>query len=225
MGEPEQELEALPPLGEVDEVEEADDGEDEADEDEATEEEAAPEAGPVEDDALARVQAIDKKLDGVRKYVARKMGEILGEDAQYYVEDPISRWSGIPGWMPPMDVPPDVAAELYHLLGQHAPSDYQADTHSQACEACNGFGEVATGSKLIGQDKLPCIECAGNGWVPTDDKRRTSAPVAANGLTPSYPPPSPLGSSVPDTPAEEDPEVIRLRQLGYAVIPPMVVHG
>lgn len=192
------------------------DEEHEDEEDEETPEE------PAEADALARITEIDKKLEGLRKHVARRMSEILGDDAQYYVEDPISQWSGIPGWMPPMDIPPEVAAQLYHLLGQHAPADYQEDTHSQACRSCNGFGEVASGSKVIGQDRLTCVECAGMGWVATDDARRPRSGTAANGLSASVPPVSEAASAVPETSWDDDPRVVELRQLGVAVIPPYV---
>jgi hypothetical protein len=202
----------------------AEDDTDDGEDDETAEDEET-EAEPAEADALARITEIDKKLEGLRKHVARRMSEILGDDAQYYVEDPISRWSGIPGWMPPIDVPPDVAGELYHLLGQHAPSDYQEDAHSAACRSCNGFGEVASGSKVIGQDRLTCVECTGMGWVPTDEARRPRAGAALNGPTIQSPAVSTVASVLPETPEDEDPRAVELRQLGYAVIPPYVAAG
>jgi hypothetical protein len=179
-------------------------------------------AEPSEPDALARITEIDKKLEGLRKHVATRMGVILGEDAQYYVEDPISRWSGVPGWMPPIDLPPDVAAELYHLLGMRSPTDLLPDPHSMECDECGGEGVNLTKSKVQGQTELPCVKCETRGWLPTDDARRAKGATVTNGLAPSYPPPSPVASAVPETQPDEDPRAVELRQLGYAVIPPYV---
>jgi hypothetical protein len=216
----------------VDEVTEFEPDEPDADEDDPSEDdepdEAEQEPEPEQDDALdteAQAAEIGKKLDGLGKHVAKRMGDILGDDAALYAPCPACTPWQTPGWVPPVDPPPDVQAALLHYMGQNAPSDYQADTHSTVCPSCNGFGEVATGSKVFGQQNLTCVECAGNGWQPTDEKRAPKFGAASNGPAPTYPPPSAVASALPDLPVEEDPEVIRLRQLGYAVIPPMVVGG
>jgi hypothetical protein len=186
--------------------------------------EPEPDAAP-EADSYARVEEIGKQLDKLRQHVAKRLGAILGDDAPFYTECELCTPFGVPGFRPPVDLPPEVQGALYHLLGQHAPSDYQPDKHSTGCPSCNGFGEVATGSKIIGQDRLPCVECNGNGWQATDDARRSKIGAALNGPTPAEPAPAYAASVVPDISQEDEAEVARLRGLGYAVIPPMTVRG
>jgi hypothetical protein len=80
-------------------------------------------------------------------------------------------------------------------------------------------------SKVFGQTEMSCVKCNGLGWLPTDDARRPKGTTAANGVTATYPAPAQEASALPNTQAEEDPDVVRLRQLGYAIIPPYVAAG
>lgn len=166
------------------------------------------------------IEAIAKKLEGLQKHVSKRLGDILGDDAPLYQPCPVCTSFQTPGFVPPIPPPIDVQTEIYHYLGQAAPSDYQEDSHSAVCSKCGGWGEVATGSKVQGQDRLPCIECGGMGWVATDDARRARSGLAPNGLSPSFPPPALEASAMPEQPAEDDPRVAELRREGYAVIPP-----
>jgi hypothetical protein len=72
----------------------------------------------------------------------------------------------------------------------------------------------------MGQDRLPCVECSGLGWQATDDRRRAGSRAVVNGPAPTLPPPAPEMSYMPEISAEDLAEVQRLRDRGYAVIPP-----
>lgn len=180
---------------------------------------------PSEPETQARMEEIGKALDKLQKHVAKRLGEILGDDAPFYVPCELCTPFQTPGMRPPIDPPPDVAAALWHLLGQHSPTDYQADTHSTVCSRCAGFGEVATGSKVPGQTQLPCVECKGLGWTPTDDARAPGFGTVANGPTPLYPPPSPDVSALPAPDEPDPPEVTALKAKGYTIIRPFVPAG
>lgn len=45
------------------------------------------------------------------------------------------------------------------------PIELQSDTHSTPCDACNGFGEVTTGSKVQGNEARMCQDCHGAGYI------------------------------------------------------------
>lgn len=207
-----------------DETEAADDeaGDETAGDDEQPDETPADE--PVnEPDSLAQMEEIGKKLDGVQKYVARKMGEILGEHAaDFEVCDLCSYWN-TPGWRHTGQLPAELIDQLLHVLNQRAPADLLTDEYSRACTKCNGEGIVLTGSKVPGQDRLPCVDCKGLGWQPVGPERGGALLARANG------PATPYGTLSTDDvgmrPAipEEAPEVQALRAQGYLVVPPAPV--
>lgn len=178
---------------------------------------------PEPDESSARMEEIGKKLDALVKHGARRMGEIMGDDAQFYRQCLCVECFNTPGWLPPIDPTPDAQAFMYHWLGQHAPGDYQDDQHSKACEFCNGLGQVATGSKVAGQDYLPCAECKGLGWVATDSTRGGNILTTANG-----PQTATAAETVtpPVDPSEFDNLTVReLKARGGVVIPPFVPAG
>lgn len=189
----------------------------------ATSDEPEPEPEtPPQSIGEAEIEAIGKKLDGLRKHVTKRMGEILGDDAPLYRECMCGELFNTPGWLPPIDPPPDAQAFMYHWLGQHAPSDYQKDQFSRECPDCNGMGEVLTGSKVQGQVTLPCITCSGMGWADAGRAQRIAASRVPNGPQPVTPlPASPEGAAF-TAPAEDTPEIAALKAQGFIIIPPMV---
>jgi hypothetical protein len=216
----------------VDEVTELEPDEPDADEDDPSEDdepdELEQEPEPEQDDALdteAQAAEIGKKLDGLGKHVAKRMGDILGDDAALYAPCPACTPWQTPGWVPPVDPPPDVQAALLHYMGQRAASDLLPDPHSERCPECNGEGANEMPTNVAEQKVATCVKCSGKGWLALDAARGGAPSVATNGPAPTYPPPSAVASALPDLPVEDDPRVTELRQMGYAVIPPMTVAG
>jgi hypothetical protein len=88
----------------------------------------------------------------------------------------------------------------------------KVSAHHQVCEACNGYGQVISGSLNPNAATVPCVECQGYGHVP---KLAEVSMTPANGVTAPAP--------VITQPATEPPEVAALRAAGYTVVPPITV--
>jgi hypothetical protein len=194
-----------------------------ADQDTDPDGEPEPEPEPEQDTGIessAHIEAIGKKLDNLNKYVARKMGEILGDDAQLFELCEICTFSQTPGWRPSGPLPSEVVTAVMHALGRHATSDYKPDTHSKACDDCGGLGSVATGSQVPGQDKLPCVECKGLGWLATDAERGGFSGASLNGPQPATP--AETAGPQPDPSEYDTLTVAEMKARGGVVIPPYV---
>lgn len=120
-------------------------------------------------------------------------------------------------------LPEDLRAEIGALIGQRAPSQLKPDPHSAVCSTCDGEGFVGTGSKVHGQDALPCVACKGMGWIATDDARRAGLLPPANGPTQATTPLSPNDAAMQPTNPNDPPEVAKLRAQGYFVMAPVEV--
>lgn len=193
---------------------------DEPDEPQEPADEPAPEPS-----SEAVMEEIGKKLDALNKTVATRIATILGDNAlDFEVCDLCSYWN-TPGWRHKGHLPEDLKAQMAYLIGQRADADFCSDAHSTACSSCGGEGAVLTGSKVVGQDKLPCVECEGMGWVPTDDARRRGRLQLANGPTATALGVTPQDAAMSPTPQEEDPEVAALRAKGYVVVPPIAASA
>jgi hypothetical protein len=127
------------------------------------------------------------------------------------------------GWVETqVPLPDEVKQRVRIQIGDREPENWQKDTHSDRCEVCDGLGEVQTGSRVHGQEVMPCVECGGKGWVATDEKR-------AGFHAPAFTPPPPTGTAEegngtvvnhPALAAEDQAEIDRLRKKGIVVIVP-----
>lgn len=201
-----------PETGDVTESEPEDETDPGEDDTETETGQAAPEPS-----SFARMEEIGKKLDLLQKHVAKRMGEILGDDVALFEICEICSFSNTPGWRPSGPLPDDVVTAIRHALGQAAPSDYLPDTHSQVCPECAGWGQVASGSKVQGQDLLSCKNCNGMGWKATDEARQPNY----NGQAPT----TPAGQfEAVAPPPETDPAVAAalelVREAGFTAVPP-----
>lgn len=187
---------------------------------------AAAEAGAEEDPPEAAVSDESAKaIKRVRAYVEKNREAMLGEMADSFTDCLVCTYWQIPGLMPMTDCPPEIHAALLGWLGERPQDEYQRDGYSRECEACAGLGETLTGSKVMGQERLPCIPCKGMGWLAVGDERATGQMYA--------PPPSGLRSPegelvTPPTflPAPDDtPEIAALKAKGYLVMPPVIPAG
>lgn len=99
-------------------------------------------------------------------------------------------------------------------MGYVPGSPLRQDSKVKTCEHCAGFGQVLTGAIPPGEAVRQCPDCLGNGHVPTTtpDAPAFNFAVAAPTTTPTN------GATI-------DPEVERLKQLGYTVLPPLPTAG
>lgn len=103
-------------------------------------------------------------------------------------------------------------------LAYPSPSGPQLE-HAQAattCSVCKGHGELLTGSKRQGYEKIQCVNCNGQGWVgqgnlppQTAAQQAVESFPAEQGATPAAQPPAPQST---------DPRVAELEATGRYII-------
>lgn len=176
-------------------------------------------------DTEAVLEERGKKFDLLTKHVAKRTGEILGDDATLVTECPFCSYYNMPGFVPMIDHPPDLQAHVLAAFGQHVATDYAKDSYARACDKCNGLGETLSGSRVVGLDKLPCYDCQGRGWVAVGDERKSLEDRLRNGSTPA--PYVAVPGELPLLPPDEDePDFVhQARAAGYVAFKPYVATG
>ena len=92
--------------------------------------------------------------------------------------------------------------------------------HSQGaatCSVCKGYGELLTGSKRSGYEKIQCTNCNGQGWV---GQGNMPAATAAQQAVEQFPAGGgqQVTTAQPPAPPSTDPRVEELRAAGYIVL-------
>lgn len=155
-----------------------------------------------------------KKLDQLAGHVAKRYGEILGDDLDGFVPCALcSPW--FPGIRLPVMPDYETVSAVKVAIGEDPDPPLMQDRHSIECSDCGGLGKVLTGSKVSTQKSAQCLSCGGTGWQPTDNKRQAGSVVA-----PSAPPYQPVPGEVLAN-GDEPPEVAKLKELGFIVVPPV----
>lgn len=174
----------------------------------------APEAhGPTQEEWEKRFQTAEARF---RTYTAA-VTKIWEEDAVHLMAFPLD--AGAPtGFIDVRNkgrVEDETKGAVLAFLGFDGETGMKEDPHSHVCEECDGWGLVATGSKVANQDTRRCDGCRGVGYV------LDTAPVAGtNGQNVHLELPE-HGQLVPAATGVESPEVESLRLRGYTIIPPM----
>jgi hypothetical protein len=143
-----------------------------------------PETEPAAPESSAELARRDKALDGLNKHVARRLTEILGDDATAYAPCEICTAFGTPGWRPGGDLPAEVKVVVSHALGVQTADDLEQARDTARCADCGGRGYVRTGSLVADFESAMCLACQGRGWVATDERRRVLIGQAPNGAEP-----------------------------------------
>jgi hypothetical protein len=180
-----------------------------------------PETEPAAPESSAELARRDKALDGLNKHVAKRLTEILGDDATAYAPCEICTAFGTPGWRPGGDLPAEVKVVVSHALGVQTADDLEQARDTARCADCGGRGYVRTGSLVPDFESAMCLACQGRGWVATDERRRAimgeptngaiGAPLQSEGHTTAD-----YNESIP-----EPPQVAELRAQGYTVFAPV----
>lgn len=178
----------------------------------------APPAAPSMLDAKARAVR-DDKIDRENERHAKRVGEIMEEEATALIPCPICM-DAFHGWIfDPAHAPltPEQRDRMLQLLGMNDWEELPQASWAQECATCRGHGRVKTGSKREGRETTGCLDCGESGWI----NRRAAQVAVENGHHADVP--AATGPTVYGT--EPDPRVQALREDGYTVIPPMPIQG
>ena len=171
---------------------------------EEEQENAAPEQeeGDVIEEAQASfderaAEAGRKRIDRAVKSMVTTLNQVLADEAQYL--QPCPRCADdFPGliWQPGVKgVLPETRAAVMISMGEDPDPTLNPDPRANRCGVCDGWGKVATGSRVARQDKMECEECKGRGWVGPRMATIAAAPAA----------PQPVLYDVSDTNGHESP--------------------
>ena len=138
-----------------------------------------------------------KRIDRAVKSMVTTLNQVLADEAQYL--QPCPRCADdFPGliWQPGVKgVLPETRAAVMISMGEDPDPTLNPDPRANRCQVCDGWGKVATGSRVARQDKMECEECKGRGWIGP----RSAALPAANAA------PSPVLYEVSSTNGQEAP--------------------
>lgn len=191
---------------------------------EPTDPEPESEPEPEPESAQAQMAKMDAYATKAKKYLAGNMDKVLGDDAINYVECPFCNYFNTPGFLHASPCPPELLGTVYEWTNTTAPDEYSKDSYRIACDACKGFGEVATGSKVRGQETLVCYICMGRGWNPIGDPPPGIPVPMQNGAMTSYPAPTDAPKILTAHDPLADPEAQKLRERGFIVIDPILAR-
>ena len=190
--------------------------------DEPDEAEPAPDTDEPQEPADEPAQASEVELERVSKAMDRaaksyvdKVVQNLGQDLSGWKSCPCCS-GGWPGLVLPRMPEPEVLAQIKDFIGEPATPPYLSDRHSTPCNACDGWGNVTTGSHVANRGVAVCLECDGKGYIAHHERRESGSLIGAGvaGMPPVYNQQAP--------PADDPPEVQKLRDLGFIVVEPVV---
>lgn len=175
--------------------------------------------------AEADAQKLLDRLDREAKRHRDRLSEILQEQVFDLVPCELCR-ADLAGFIDSTQgIPEEVRQRVRIQIGDREPENWQDDPHSARCSACDGLGEVQTGSRVHGQEVMPCVDCGGKGWQPTDDTRAGFRPAVSTPAPVSPLPEAGNGGPEHSHPAlskEDQDEIRRLQSKGIVVIVPQV---
>ena len=171
----------------------------EEEEQEAAEEAEAPEPDPEpEPQALSErdVEKVTRQLANESARHGKRVQEIMGADFDLLAPCPLCVTDGY-CYKPEAGFvfEPLHRAAIAAAMGEDSGPAYKSDPGTQACDACDGWGDVLTGSKREAAKVKGCDACGGTGWKPKLSAVQQPAHLAA--VAPPYP-----GYGIPYLPIE-----------------------
>lgn len=178
---------------ETDEAEEAELGQEapagpgEEDGGEESDEEPAALAAPAPKSEKEIEKALSR-LDSERFRHAKRVGEIIGDDAVLLSPCPMCGDS-LAGWLFPHEPQVEQISGIHARLGVEPEPEYAKAEDARACDKCHALGKVLTGSAVPEHRTKLCAGCQGAGWVlvagPAPNVVQISA-AGAGQTTPGY---------------------------------------
>lgn len=159
------------------------------------------------------IEQVTSKLERESSRHLKRLTEIMGEDAADLLPCELCP-PVLAGYRFDVPVPEEVTAAVLAALGVSQPRELSRDPYSQVCNTCNGEGQVASGSRVQGQEALTCVDCGARGWIGDGHKRDVGQ--RGNGTTPEPTPPA-----EPTIAQQLPPEAELLRRRGFTVIAPL----
>jgi hypothetical protein len=190
---------------------------DEAGDEERRRELAAERQQAEQEEAAAQADAekLMKQLNRSAENYAKRVIDLLGGDLTGWQACPLCA-EGLPGFRVPRMPDPEYLAQVKVAIGEDPDPDLPNDGYSRRCESCDGWGKVQTGSRVTTQKAAQCHDCAGRGWIAVGTERAGGNITSGNGTTEHAP------IVLQDNVNNDPPEVEKLRQLGYVVVPGIV---
>ena len=109
-----------------------------------------------------------KKADKAATTYARRIGEIFEEDANQLIPCPLcpGMHKGFVNVHDAGKVPREIVNDAMRYLGQAFEVEYKESPTHRPCGVCDGYGQVSTGSRVPGNEKIRCSSCNGYGYTP-----------------------------------------------------------
>ncbi len=123
------------------------------------------------------IEKMLKRVDSANTTYAKRLADILGEEAGVLETCPrcAAPFFGFI-WPPAMrPVSDDVKTAVLLSVGEEPELVTKADPYSRRCDICDGAGRVLTGSKITRERQIRCLRCDGRGWIPVGDERTIPA--------------------------------------------------
>lgn len=117
-----------------------------------------------------------QRLEAEAQRHAKRIGEIMGEDATMLVACELCA-PNLPGFRFPHIPPDDVVQRVRVAIGLADFTELAKAEHVRECDKCRGRGSVLSGSKVPGKETVQCPPCKGNGFLHIGG---TPTPVAAD---------------------------------------------
>lgn len=137
-----------------------------------------------------------KRVETANASYARKIGEILGDEAAVLEVCPrcSDPFIGLI-WPPAMKrVDDERRNAVLASVGAEPEEVTMHDPYSRRCDTCDGAGRVLTGSRVNREKTIKCFECKGSGWLAVGDERRADAARGATDATHAAQAPAANGS-------------------------------
>lgn len=162
-----------------------------------------------------------KKAGQIAERYAKQLTDALGPEIMAtLVPSPLDALPGFVQVDPHGQVEPSVKAQTLAFLSVEPPIEYKQDPETMTCKTCGGPGDLLTGATRKGNELRQCKGCGGLGFTDREGRSMAAgaaqaavAATIANGATQPAPTTHGLG----------DPEIERLRSLGYTVLEPIHV--
>jgi hypothetical protein len=140
--------------------------------------------------AANNMEASLRKLDNEAERHAKRIREIMGEDADALVQCELCP-PNFGGWRFDGSPTEEVTKRVRVAIGLPDVSNFAMSATEKPCDDCRGLGKVRTGSLVPGRETVTCDACAGKGYVGSRPRLNTDTPEAPppppeNGAPPAY---------------------------------------